>query len=83
MPFVLFTRTGAGGELQLRKSATLLGRVRLSQGNRCLDGILILAFLLGIGNKYTFPFVNFRCIEPHKINQRESMYPKTESLAFA
>jgi hypothetical protein len=67
MPFALFT--------------TLLGRVRLSQGNRWLDGILILAFLLGTCNKYTCLFVNFKGIEPHKINEGESMYPNTESLA--
>jgi hypothetical protein len=39
MPFALFT--------------TLLRRVRLSQGNRWLFGILILPFLLGTGKKYT------------------------------
>lgn len=42
MPFALFT--------------TLLGRVRLSQGNRWLYGILILAFLSKISNKYTCLF---------------------------
>jgi hypothetical protein len=53
MPFALFT--------------TLLGRVRLSQDNRWLDGILILTFLLVIANKYTCCFVNFRGIEPLKL----------------
>jgi hypothetical protein len=39
MPFALFT--------------TLLRRVRLSQGNRWLSGILILTFVLKIGDKHS------------------------------
>ena len=61
MPFALFT--------------TLLGRVRLSQGNRWLDGRLILSFLLIISHKIVNRFVNFRDIESPKINLGESMYP--------
>ncbi len=60
---------------RLRCSPRRRKRVRLSQGNRWLYGIFILTFLLGIANKYTCFFVNFRGIEPHKINEGESMYP--------
>jgi hypothetical protein len=54
LPFALFTRTGAGVHLQLRKSATRLRRVRLSQGIRRLCGELMLlqkAVLLARGFK--------------------------------
>jgi hypothetical protein len=54
MPFALFT--------------TLLGRVRLSQDNRGLFGILILLFLLKIAAKIANRFVNFRDVESPKIN---------------
>ncbi len=68
MPFALFT--------------TLLGRVRLSQGNRWLSVIFILAFMLEITNKDTYFFASFSAREPHRINEGESMYPNTEFFDY-